>query len=236
MRKIVSTIRSAIDQYNMINEGDKIAVGVSGGKDSVTLLCGLAELKRFYPKKFDLVAIVLDPQFNGKPSDYSQIKELCKRIDVPCYIKKTDLWEIIFKIRNESNPCSLCARMRRGALHDEAKRLNCNKVALGHHLDDAVETFYMNLFNGATIGSFQPISYLSRKDLYLIRPMIFVEEEKIKSFAERTEIPIIKSKCPADGYTERQRIKEFIKNLEQQYPDIKRKTIKAMQKSNITSW
>lgn len=236
MRKIVSIMRSAIDEYNMIEAGDKIAVGVSGGKDSVALLCGLAELRRFYPKNFDLYAITLDPQFNGEKGDFSQIAELCKRLNVPYSIKTTDLWEIIFEIRKESNPCSLCARMRRGALHDEAKRLGCNKIALGHHLDDAVETFYMNLFNGATIGSFQPISYLSRKDLYLIRPMVFIEEREIENLTKRVEIPIVKSKCPADGCTERQNVKELIEELKTKYPDIKQKTIKALQKSNITSW
>lgn len=232
----MSSMRSAVDQYNMISDGDKIAVGISGGKDSVALLMGLAEMRRFYPKRFEVFAVTIDPQFNGVSGDYKKITELCEKIGVPYLIKKTDLWEIIFEVRKESNPCSLCARMRRGALHDAAKSLGCNKVALGHHLDDAVETFYMNLFQGGTLGSFQPISYLSRKDLYLIRPMIFLEEREVVNFAKRVKIPIVKSKCPADGCTERQRTKEFLEELQNKYTDIKRKTIKALQKSHITGW
>ena len=236
MQRLLSTVRCAIDRYNMIDDGDKIAVGISGGKDSVILLCTLAELKRFYPKKFEIFAITIDPQFGGMPGNYDEIKELCRRLGVTYKIVRTDLFEIVFNIRKESNPCSLCAKMRRGALHDAAKELGCNKVALGHHLDDAVETFYMNLFNGATLGSFQPKSYLSRKDLYLIRPLAFVEEKSIINLTNRIQIPIVKSKCPADKTTEREKTKEYIKELSTKYPDIKQKTLKAMQKANITGW
>ncbi len=236
MRKTVSKVRAAAEKYNMINDGDRIAVGVSGGKDSVVLLSSLAELRRFYPHKFELEAITLDPQFGGTPGDYSQIRELCNRLRVNYTVKRTDLWQIIFEIRKESNPCSLCARMRRGALHDLSKELGCNKIALGHHMDDAVETFYMNIFNGGRINSFSPVTYLSRKDLYMIRPLIFLTENETSAAAKRLNLPIVKSKCPADGVTERENVKNLLKRLEADYPDIKEKTISAMQRSEISGW
>ncbi len=236
MRKTVSKVRAAVEKYNMINDGDRIAVGISGGKDSVVLLSSLAELRRFYPHKFELEAITLDPQFGGTPGDYSQIRELCSRLRVNYTVKRTDLWQIIFEIRKESNPCSLCARMRRGALHDLSKELGCNKIALGHHMDDAVETFYMNIFNGGRINSFSPVTYLSRKDLYMIRPLIFLTENETSAAAKRLNLPIVKSKCPADGVTERENVKNLLKRLEADYHDIKEKTISAMQRSEISGW
>ncbi len=236
MRKTVSKVRAAVEKYDMINEGDRISVGVSGGKDSVVLLSSLAELRRFYPHKFELEAITLDPQFGGTPGDYNQIRELCKRLHVNYTVKRTDLWQIIFEIRKESNPCSLCARMRRGALHDLSKELGCNKIALGHHMDDAVETFYMNIFNGGRIGSFSPVTYLSRKDLYMIRPLIFLTENETSSAAKRLNLPVVKSKCPADGVTERENVKKLLKRLETDYPDINEKTVSAMQRSCISGW
>ena len=236
MRKTVSKVRAAVEKYDMINEGDRISVGVSGGKDSVVLLSSLAELRRFYPHKFELEAITLDPQFGGTPGVYNQIRELCKRLHVNYTVKRTDLWQIIFEIRKESNPCSLCARMRRGALHDLSKELGCNKIALGHHMDDAVETFYMNIFNGGRIGSFSPVTYLSRKDLYMIRPLIFLTENETSSAAKRLNLPVVKSKCPADGVTERENVKKLLKRLETDYPDINEKTVSAMQRSCISGW
>ncbi len=236
MRKTVSKVRAAVEKYDMINEGDRISVGVSGGKDSVLLLSSLAELRRFYPHKFELEAITLDPQFGGVPGDYSLIRELCKRLHVNYTVKRTDLWQIIFEIRKESNPCSLCARMRRGALHDLSKELGCNKIALGHHMDDAAETFYMNIFNGGRIASFSPVTYLSRKDLYMIRPLIFLTENETSSAAKRLNLPVVKSKCPADGVTERENVKSLLKLLEADYPDIKEKTVSAMQRSRISGW
>lgn len=236
MQKLMSFMRSAMEEYNMIEEGDKVAVGVSGGKDSLCLLSALAEMRRFYPKKYDVVAITVDPQFNKEPGDYSAVEELCKKLGVEYVIKRTHLYEIIFEVRRESNPCSLCAKMRRGALHDAAKEAGCNRVALGHHLDDAVETFYMNLFQGGNIACFSPVSYLSRKELYLIRPMIFAEERYVNRVANKLELPVVKSKCPADGETERERMKEQIRLWKKEIPDIKQKTIGAMQRSHISNW
>lgn len=236
MQMLMSITRAAIDRYSMIEEGDKIAVGISGGKDSISLLYVLAQMRKFYPKKYDLSAITIDPQFNGTQGDFSEIQKLCDDLNVPYVIKRTDIWQIIFKIRKESNPCSLCSRMRGGSLHDIAKQLGCNKVALGHHLDDSIETFYMNLFNCGTVSCFAPLTYLSRKDIHLIRPFCCCEENKISNFAKKLNIPVVKSSCPEDGYTERENIKNLIKSLEKQYPDIKDKTLRAMQREHISNW
>lgn len=236
MQKLLSYMRSACQQYDMISDGDRIAVGVSGGKDSVSLLVGLSELRRFYPAKFDIVAITVDPRFGGEDGDYSQIEELCRRIDVEYVIKRTQLAEVIFDIRKESNPCSLCARMRRGALHDAAKEAGCNKIALGHHLDDVAETFIMNLFNGGTLDCFMPVTYLSRKELYMIRPMIFARESDCRRVARKMNLPVVKSKCPADGATERQEVKEMLSALEKKYGDVRSKILGAMQRKGINGY
>lgn len=229
-------MRSACQQYEMIKEGDRIAVGVSGGKDSMALLAAMANLRIFYPEKFELVAITLDPRFGGENADYSEIEELCKKLDVEYIIKRTQLAEVIFDIRKESNPCSLCARMRRGALHDAAKAAGCNKIALGHHLDDVAETFIMNLFNGGTLDCFMPVTYLSRKDIYMIRPMIFARESDCARVARKENLPVVKSKCPADGTTERQEVKEFLSSLEKKYGNVREKILGAMQRKEINGY
>ena len=229
-------MRSACQQYYMIKDGDRIAVGVSGGKDSVALLAAMADLRRIYPAKFELVAITLDPRFGGVDGDYSEIEELCKKLDVEYHIKRTQLAEVIFDIRKESNPCSLCARMRRGALHDASKELGCNKIALGHHLDDVAETFIMNLFTGGTLDCFMPVTYLSRKDIYMIRPMIFARESDCARVVRRGELPTVKSKCPADGTTERQEVKEFLNSLEKKYGNVREKILGAMQRKEINGY
>ena len=236
MQKLLSYMRSACQQYDMIKDGDRIAVGVSGGKDSVALLAAMADLRRFYPAKFELVAITLDPRFGGVDGDYSEIEELCKKLDVEYYIKRTQLAEVIFDIRKESNPCSLCARMRRGALHDASKEMGCNKIALGHHLDDVAETFIMNLFNGGTLDCFMPVTYLSRKDIYMIRPMIFARESDCARVCRKENLPTVKSKCPADGNTERQEVKEMLSSFEKKYGDIRSKILGAMQRKEINGY
>ncbi len=229
-------MRAACQQYEMIKEGDKIAIGVSGGKDSVALLAGMANLRRFYPEKFDIVAITLDPRFGNVDGDFSQIEKLCADLDVEYVIKRTQLAEVIFDIRKESNPCSLCARMRRGALHDAAKEHGCNKIALGHHLDDVAETFVMNLFNGGTLDCFMPVTYLSRKDIYMIRPMIFARESDCARVVRKENLPIVKSNCPADGTTERQEVKELLSSLEKKYGDVRSKILGAMQRKEINGY
>lgn len=238
MQKLMSRIRSAAQKYNMISDGDVIAVGVSGGKDSVALLCALSEMRRFYPKKYEVKAITLDPCFGGVETDYSEIEKLCENLGVEYVLRRTQLGQIIFDERKESNPCSLCAKMRRGMLHDEAKKAGCNKVALGHHLDDAVITFYMNLLRGGNIGCFSPVTYLSRKDIYTIRPMVLAYEKEVRHAVRSRDLPVVKSKCPVDGETERRRIKDLIWSLEREngYDALYQKTIGALQRAKIDGW
>ena len=236
MEKILGPVRAAIEKYDMISPGDRIAVGVSGGKDSLVLLAAMAALRDFYPKEFQVTALTADPQFGGEPADYSQIQELCRRLSVPYHIRRTSLGRIIFQDRKEANPCSLCARMRRGILHNMAKEAGCNKIALGHHYDDAVETFFMNLFNSGSLDCFAPKSYLSRKELWLIRPLIFCGEKQIAAAASRLRLPVAKSKCPADGNTSRQKTKELVAALEKDYPDLKAKVAGAMERAGIAHW
>lgn len=236
MRKILSRTRAAVDDYKMIQDGDKIAVGVSGGKDSVMLLKALCDLKRFYPADFEIVAITLDMRFDKKDGDFSPIQKLCDEYGIEYVIQKTDLYEIIFEIRKEECPCSLCARMRRGILHDTAKQLGCNKIALGHHLDDAAETFMMNLLIESRIGCFAPVTYLSRRDITMIRPLIYVREAAVEQAVERLNLPIVESKCPANEKTKREDAKILLKRLSDEYGDVPERIIGAMQRGGIDRW
>jgi tRNA(Ile)-lysidine synthase TilS/MesJ len=199
------------------------------------LLC-LINLKRFYPKQFDLCAITIDPRFFGKEADYSEIEKICRDNNIEYKIVRSELYNVIFEERKESNPCSLCARMRRGILHDTAKELGCNKIALGHHLNDAAETFLMNLLSEARIGCFQPVTYLSRKDITMIRPLIHLTENDVESAIKRLNLPVIKSKCPANENTRREDVKNLIKQLNEQYEDVPQKIIGAIKRSHIDNW
>lgn len=236
IRRLLSKARRAIDDYDMIAAGDRIAVGVSGGKDSMYLLYALAMMRRYYPKHYEVIALTADPCFNGVQTDYSAIESLCKEWGVEYRIRRTDLGKIIFEDRKEENPCSLCARMRRGILHDMSREAGCNKIALGHHFDDAVQTFLMNLFYGGKIGCFSPKSYLSRKDLYLIRPLVFCEENDIRRAVNRAGLPVVKSGCPADGVTARQDTADLIAGLEKQFSDLRQKLMGAMERADIDGW
>ena len=236
MRKILSRTRAAVDDYKMIQDGDKIAVGVSGGKDSVMLLKALCDLKRFYPADFEIVAITLDMRFDNQDGDFSPIQQLCDEYGIEYVIQKTDLYEIIFNIRKEECPCSLCARMRRGILHDTAKNLGCNKIALGHHLDDAAETFMMNLLIESRIGCFAPVTYLSRRDITMIRPLIYVRETAVEQAVERLNLPVIESKCPANEKTKREDAKILLQKLSDEYGDVPERIIGAMQRASIDRW
>lgn len=236
MHNLIGKVRAAIELYDMISDNDKIAICVSGGKDSIFLLYALAQIKTYYPKKFSLIAITIDPCFNNSKTDYTKIKNLCTQLNIPYIIKRTQLGNLIFNERKEKNPCSLCARMRRGMLHNLANELNCNKIALGHNLEDCVETFFMNLLNCGTIGCFSPVTYLSRKNIYMIRPLIFCEENKISSLITRKQLPIIESICPANSQTNRYQTKQLIINLEKCYPNLRKKVIGALQRANIDNW
>lgn len=233
MRKILSRMRRAVDDYHMIAEGDKIAVGVSGGKDSLTLLCALAELRRFYPNKFDILALSIDMGFDG--TDFSKVGELCEKIGVEYIIEKTDIAEVVFHIRKESNPCSLCAKMRRGGVNDLAVKNGCNKVALGHHNEDVLETFFLSLFYEGRLGCFSPVTYLSRKDIHVIRPLIYVAEGDIKGYANRAELPVVYNPCPMDGKSKRQDMKEFINGGQKKDKFFKKKILNAIQ-TGLPAW
>ena len=235
-QRLCGLMRKAIVQYDMLQDGDKVCVGVSGGKDSVALTLALAQLQKYIDIKFDLVAVTLDPQFYSKATDYSQLEELFREKGIEYVIKRTDIGPIIFDQRKEENPCSLCARMRRGALHEVAKELGCNKIALGHHLDDAIETFYMNLWNEGRIGTFSPVTYLSRKDITMIRPLVYVREREIEQSLERVELPIIKSACPANEHTKREDAKLLLRELSKTYGDVPERIVGALQRGAIDRW
>lgn len=227
-------MRRAIDDYNMIEDGDKIAVGVSGGKDSIALMLGLNALKRFYPKKFDIVALVVSIGFENM--DYSPLLDLAEKEAIKIHIEKTQIKDVVFDVRQESNPCSLCAKMRSGALNDAALKLGCNKVALGHHFDDAVETFMMSLFKEGRINCFSPVTYLDRKQVTKIRPMIYLPEKEITYFVNKNNLSIIKNTCPVDGKTNRQYMKDLILSLEKENKGLKQQIFHAIQNSEIKGW
>ena len=231
LKRLLSFVRRAVDDYGMIEENDVIAVGVSGGKDSLALLKALAEMRRFYPKKYEVKAITIDMGFEG--SDFSILEDYCRDLNVEYRIVKTDIAKIIFDIRKEPNPCSLCAKMRRGSLHLAAQEMGCNKVALGHHFDDVVETFMMNLFFEGRLGCFSPTTFLSNRKITLIRPMIYATEKDVVYFARRQELPIIKSLCPEDHNTERENMKNLLSELEKNNKGLRHRIFKAICKSNI---
>jgi tRNA(Ile)-lysidine synthase TilS/MesJ len=231
-KRILSYVRRAVDDYDMIREGEKIAVGISGGKDSLALLCALADLRRFYPKKFELCAITIDMGFE-KEMDFTPIRQLCEQLDVEYHIIPTEIYKIIFEVRKEPSPCSLCAKMRRGALHRAAKELGCTAVALGHHFDDVVETFMLNLFFEGRLGCFSPVTYLSRVDITLIRPMIYMPEKDVRYFAQKAELPVIKSPCPADGNTEREEMKKLLSTLERTNKGLRYRIFGALTRGEI---
>lgn len=236
MQQIMGYVRRAITEYNMISEGDAVAVGVSGGKDSVALLAALAGVRRYIGIGFTLKAITLDNEFGGVQTDYSAIQALCDTFDVEYVVKRTQIGQIIFAVRQESNPCSLCARMRRGVLHDTVRELGCQKLALGHHRDDAAETLLMNLFNEGRVGCFAPVTYLSRKDITMIRPLVFAPEREIRNMVAREGLPVVKSLCPVDGCTERQWTKDFLSEMEKSHPGITNRIFGALRRGGISNW
>ena len=229
MQKLLSYLRRGVDDYKMIDEGDKIAVGVSGGKDSLALLYALAKLRLFYPKKFELCAVTLDMGFG---MDFTPVADLCKELDVEYVLKHTDIADIIFNIRKESNPCSLCAKMRRGALHDAALELGSHKVALGHHNDDALDTFMLSLVYEGRVNCFSPVTYLDRKDITLIRPLIYAPEAYVSGFARRFELPVVRNKCPEDKRSKREYVKNLIRQLEKENPGFKTRLFTAIEGSH----
>ena len=227
-------VRRCADDYGMLVPGDRVAVGVSGGKDSMALLAALTHLRRYHPSHFALEAITIDMGFPGM--DFAPVSAWCAEHDVPHTIVKTDIREIVFDARQEENPCSLCSKMRRGALNDAIKARGCNKLALGHHFDDAVETFLMNLLFTGQLGCFKPSTYMSRADVTQIRPLLYVKEQQVRNVAAKLDLPIVHNPCPANGCTKRQEIKDLLTTLSAQYPDLRSKVFGAMQRLPLDGW
>lgn len=234
LQKLMSQVRKAIDEYQMIEEGDKIAVGISGGKDSLTLLYALSGLRRFYPKHFELQAITVSLGFDG--FNLEPIKALCAQLEVPYTIIETEIGQIIFEDRKETNPCSLCAKMRKGAFNEKAKELGCNKVAYAHHKDDVIETMLLSLIYEGRFYSFSPRTYLDRMDVTVIRPMIFVEEADVIGFQNKYTLPTAKNPCPADGFTKREYAKNLLRQLNLENPGVKERMFAAILDGNIKGW
>ena len=234
MQHLMGLVRRCVDDYGMIQAGDRIAVGVSGGKDSLALLVLLAGLRKYYPKPFDLHAITIDMGLPGM--DFAPVEALCRELDVPYTRVETQIAEVIFDIRKEKNPCSMCAKMRRGALNDALLEQGFNKVALGHHYDDAVETFLLSLFYEGRLSCFQPVTWLSRTEVTQIRPMLYIGEKAVESFATRENLPVVHNTCPADKSTKRQEVKDLLADLQKQYPDLKTKIFGAMQRLPLPEW
>lgn len=233
MQHLMGLVRRCVDDYNMIESGDRIAVGVSGGKDSLALLTLMAGLQKYYPRPFELAAITIDM---GLGMDFSPVEDYCQSLDVPFYRVETQIGPLIFDVRREKNPCSLCAKMRRGALNDALKAQGFHKIALGHHYDDAVETFLLSLFYEGRLSCFQPVTYLSRMDVTQIRPMLYIGEKAVANLTHGMELPVIENRCPADKSTKRQEVKELLAVLQKQYPDLKTKIFGAMQRLPLPEW
>jgi tRNA(Ile)-lysidine synthase TilS/MesJ len=226
LQQLMSPVRKAVDTYNMIESGDKIAVGLSGGKDSVAMISALAGLRRFYPNEFSIVAVRIDMGLNYDSVQEERLKEYLSSLNVEYYVEKTEIASVVFTERKEKNPCSLCANMRRGALNGTATKLGCNKVALGHHADDLIETFFLSMIYEGRLSTFQPVTYLSKADISVIRPMIFVKEHVIESFMKHK--PILVNPCPVDKHTQREEVKTTIKNLQKEYPLLKENVFNAL--------
>ena len=233
MQRLIGLVRRCVEDYHMIEEGDRIGVGVSGGKDSLALLVFLAELRRYNHKAFTLEAITIDM---GLGMDYSKIAKLCEELDVPFTLVKTEIGPVIFDYRKEKNPCSMCAKMRRGALNQTLLDRGLNKLALGHHYDDAVETFMMSLLYEGRISCFQPVTDLDRTGIIQIRPMLYVHEQTIDNFVSRQGLPVLENRCPVDKQTKREEIKKLVYDLSATYPDLKERIFGAMQRFPLPEW
>lgn len=234
LQQLLSYTRKAVDDYQLIEENDKIAVGISGGKDSLTMLYALHGLKRFYPKPFSIVGVTVDLGFPG--FHLEGIQELCQQLDVPYHVIKTDIGSIIFDQRKETNPCSLCAKMRKGALNQAVKELGCNKVAYAHHKDDVVETMLLSLIFEGRFHSFSPKTYLDRMDLTVIRPLLYVDEYDIVGFQNKYQLPVSKNPCPVDGHTKREYAKDLLSQLTRENPGVKERMFSAVVNGNISGW
>ncbi len=234
LQQLLSFTRKAVDDYRMIEENDRIAVGISGGKDSLTMLYALHGLQRFYPKRFTLQAITVDLGLGN--FDLDRIQSLCDDLDIPYSIVRTDIGPVLFDIRKESNPCSLCAKLRKGAFNQEAERLGCNKVAYAHHKDDIIETMLLSLIYEGRFHSFSPVTYLDRMNLTVIRPLMYVDEADVIGFAKKYELPVCKNPCPVDGKTRRAYAKDLVRQLSQENPGARERMFSAIVNGHIPGW
>lgn len=234
MQKILGYLRKAIENYNMIEEGDKIAVALSGGKDSITLLMGLKALQRFYPKHFDLIAISVNPGFDFFDSSF--LEETCKKISVEFVQAESHIKEIVFDIRKEKSPCSLCANLRRGILNSTAIEHGCNKLALGHNEDDVLETFFLNMLYAGNLSTFAPVSYMDRSKVTLIRPLIYAPEKEIRKFIKRENITVMPKNCPMDGVSKREYMKDMLYKLTIEIPNVRANLMGAIKRANLNGW
>ena len=234
LQQLYSRVRRALDDYNMIADGDKIAIGISGGKDSLTLLYALAGLRKFYPKKYDLVAISVD--LGIAEINMSDVQKLCEKLEVPLTLISTPIGPIIFEERKESSPCSLCAKMRKGALTEAAIHLGCNKVAYAHHMDDIIETMFLSMIYEGKFYTFPPVTKLDKTNLTVIRPLMYVLEADVIGFKNKYELPVVKNPCPADGYTRREYTKQLIRQINQENPGVKKRFFHAIETGNIEGW
>lgn len=234
LNEFTGTVRRAVDDYNMIKEGDRIAVGVSGGKDSMLLLASMNHLRKYYPRHFELEAITIELGFDGM--DFAPVAEFCEANGIPYTCLKTDIKEIVFDIRKEDNPCSLCSKMRRGAINDAIKARGISKLALGHHFDDAVETFMMSLLLEGRLNCFRPVTFLDRSGVTQIRPLIYAGEQKIANVAAALNLPIVENPCPEDKNSKRYEIKAMLKTMSAEYPDMKSKIFGSMQRLPLPGW
>ena len=234
LQRLLSLIRQAVDQYEMIEEGDHIAIGISGGKDSLTLLWGLAHLQKFYPKHFSLSAITVDMGIDTM--NLEPIKALCQEFQVSYEIVPTEIGKILFDIRKETNPCSLCAKLRKGALNNKALEMGCNKIAYAHHKDDLIETAMMSLLYEGRFYAFSPVTHLDRTDLTVIRPLMFVSEADVKGFRNKYQLPVCKNPCPMDGHTRREYVKNLIHTLNMENPGVKDRLFRAVMEGHIDGW
>ncbi|MBR5528876.1 MAG: adenine nucleotide alpha hydrolase family protein [Oscillospiraceae bacterium] len=233
MQRLIGLVRRCTQDYNMIKPCDRIGVGVSGGKDSIALLVFLAELRKYNHIPFDLEAVTVDLGFS---MDFAPIEDLCKKLEVPFTLVKTEIAPVIFDYRMEKNPCSMCAKMRRGAINQALLDRGLNKLALGHHYDDAVETFMMSLLYEGRISCFQPVTDLDRTGIIQIRPMLYIHEQTIDNFVTRENLPIVKNRCPVDKRTKREEIKKLVYDLSGTYPDLKERIFGAMQRLPLPEW
>lgn len=234
LQQVLSKVRCAMDDYQMIENGDRIAIGISGGKDSLTLLYAISQLKNFYPLEFDIFAVTVDLGFQN--INFEEIMALCNTLNVEYKIVKTEIAQVVFDIRQESNPCSLCAKMRKGALNDAIKEMGCNKIAYAHHKDDVIETMLMSLIYEGRFHTFSPVTYLERTGIIVIRPLIYLAEAEVIGFVNKYQIPVLKNPCPVDGHTKREYIKTLLRQINLENPGVKNRMFTAIQQSNMEGW